>query len=98
MEEEISVQSQGVLRALSRCQKSGEFKDPTLVCEGERINVYKVVVCSQSGVLHVACTGNSKEASSGVYEFLDDSKIIVGKPVTGSQLFDLFVKPRVTRA
>ncbi|CEJ55684.1 hypothetical protein PMG11_01929 [Penicillium brasilianum] len=59
----ISVQSQGVLEALSRCQKSGEFTDLVLVCEGERINVHKVVVCSQSNVLHAACTGNFKLVS-----------------------------------
>ncbi|KAJ5159932.1 uncharacterized protein N7482_006936 [Penicillium canariense] len=79
MEEEISIQSQGALAALSRCQKSGEFTDLALVCEGERINVHKVVVCSQSDVLHAACIGNFKEASSAVYEFLDDKKLIVGK-------------------
>ncbi|CEJ55685.1 hypothetical protein PMG11_01929 [Penicillium brasilianum] len=60
----ISVQSQGVLEALSRCQKSGEFTDLVLVCEGERINVHKVVVCSQSNVLHAACTGNFKASMS----------------------------------
>lgn len=48
-----------VLQIIS-CQKSGEFTDLALVCEGERINVHKVVVCSQSDVLYAACTGNFK--------------------------------------
>ncbi|QQK42181.1 BTB/POZ fold [Penicillium digitatum] len=79
---DISSQPSGVLGALSRCQKSGEFTDLTFICEGESFNVHKVVVFSQSDVLHAACTGNFKEASSALFDLNEDSKIIVGKLVS----------------
>lgn len=38
----------------------GKFTDFTLICEGERIEVHRVMVCSHSKVLRAACTGSFK--------------------------------------
>lgn len=43
-----------------RCQRRGEFTDVTIICNGTKFEVHKVIVCSQSSVFHAACTGNFK--------------------------------------
>jgi hypothetical protein len=47
---------QGVIDAISKSQRQGEFTDFTLTCEGESFLVHKVIVCSQSTVLRAACS------------------------------------------
>ncbi|KAJ5638621.1 hypothetical protein N7528_001011 [Penicillium herquei] len=68
--------------SLMRCHASGEFSDLTLVCEGHEFKVHKVLICSQIEAIHAACTGNFQEAQTGVYEFEDESYIIVSKMVS----------------
>ncbi|KAL1969767.1 hypothetical protein VTN77DRAFT_7276 [Rasamsonia byssochlamydoides] len=73
------VRFQRLMDAVSKSQQREEFTDFTLVCEGERFQVHKVIVCSQSAVLRAASMGPFKEASSGVYEMNEDSLPMVRK-------------------
>ncbi|KAF5644796.1 hypothetical protein F25303_5847 [Fusarium sp. NRRL 25303] len=68
-------------------RERGEFTDFPFACEGQTINVHKIIICSQSTVFHRACTGKLKvqfatkhtfmsankaqEASSGTYDIND---------------------------
>jgi len=70
---------QGVIDAISKSQRQGEFTDFTLTCEGESFLVHKVIVCSQSTVLRAACSKPFKEALSGVYIMEEDSLPMIKK-------------------
>jgi speckle-type POZ protein len=43
-----------------RCRDKGEFTDFVLRSKEDEFKVHKVVVCSQSKILHKACTGTFK--------------------------------------
>ncbi|THC88173.1 hypothetical protein EYZ11_012379 [Aspergillus tanneri] len=43
---------------LSKILSSGRYSDLTLTCDGQKFNVHKAIVCSQSPVLAAACNGN----------------------------------------
>ncbi|KAK6810547.1 hypothetical protein RU639_013718 [Aspergillus parasiticus] len=64
---------------LMKIWEEREFSDLTIICNGSRFEVHKAVVCSQSPVLRAACGGNFKEAQSGEYKMIGDSKLIVEK-------------------
>ncbi|KAG7003487.1 BTB/POZ domain-containing protein [Fusarium oxysporum f. sp. conglutinans] len=56
---------------MQKARESGEFTDFAFVCEGQTINVHKIIICGQSTVFQRACTGGFKEASSGIYDMND---------------------------
>ncbi|KAH7243996.1 hypothetical protein MRS44_016942 [Fusarium solani] len=64
------MNSQQTISQIVKAREAEEFTDFVFVCEGQRIPVHGVIVCSQSPVLRAACTGPFKEAS-GQY-FMDD--------------------------
>ncbi|PYI27947.1 hypothetical protein BP00DRAFT_308752, partial [Aspergillus indologenus CBS 114.80] len=45
----------------------GEYTDFALECDGVKIPVHKVIVCSQIQAFAAACTGGFKEGCSGIY-------------------------------
>ncbi|KAA8641532.1 BTB/POZ domain-containing protein [Aspergillus tanneri] len=47
---------------LSKILSSGRYSDLTLTCDGQKFNVHKAIVCSQSPVLAAACNGNFQES------------------------------------
>ncbi|MCJ1389092.1 hypothetical protein MMC18_001946 [Xylographa bjoerkii] len=51
--------------------KSGQFSDLTIKCNGTERRVHRVVICVQSPVFTVMCTGAFKEATSGVIDLSD---------------------------
>ncbi|KAJ6024052.1 hypothetical protein N7540_004849 [Penicillium herquei] len=77
-----SDQSSTIGDCLMRCQKAGEFSDLLLVCEGHEFKVHKFVVCSQVQPIHAACTKGFKETNTGIYEFEDESHIVVLKAIS----------------
>ncbi|KAJ6024050.1 hypothetical protein N7540_004847, partial [Penicillium herquei] len=58
-----------------------EFSDLIIVCEGVGFKVHKVVICPQVPAFYAACTSGFqqylKETFTGVYEFEEESHIIV---------------------
>ncbi|KAE9992671.1 hypothetical protein EG327_008272 [Venturia inaequalis] len=63
---------------LSNKLTSGEFSDLTIKCGGKKFSVHKVIVCSQSPVLHNACKkGGFKESETGVIDLPDDDLALV---------------------
>lgn len=44
----------------TRALKNGDFTDFAFICEGERIAVHRVIICSQSPVFRTACIGPFK--------------------------------------
>ncbi|KAJ5714614.1 uncharacterized protein N7483_011795 [Penicillium malachiteum] len=67
---------------LMRYQKTGEFSDLLPVCEGHRFKVHKVIICSQVEPIHAACTQDFKEAHTRIYEFEEESHIVVRKVIS----------------
>ncbi|EED11743.1 conserved hypothetical protein [Talaromyces stipitatus ATCC 10500] len=63
---------QWALRVLTRIRELREFSDLTIVCEGVKYEVHKAIICSQSPVLHAACTGGfqANESSPIVDRFV----------------------------
>ncbi|RAH80210.1 hypothetical protein BO86DRAFT_380749 [Aspergillus japonicus CBS 114.51] len=47
--------------------KMGEYTDFALECDGVKIPVHKVIVCSQIQAFAAACAGGFKEGCSGIY-------------------------------
>lgn len=80
-----------------RARESGEFTDFAFVCEGQTINVHKIIVCIQSTVFRTACTGKFKvplvaehtcmpvnkaqEAFSAIYDLNDHPLDFVNKMI-----------------
>ncbi|KAJ6024051.1 hypothetical protein N7540_004848 [Penicillium herquei] len=67
---------------MTRNGPAREFSDLTLVCEGHEFKVHKVLICSQIETIHAACTEIFQEAQTGVYEFEEESHIVVSKVVS----------------
>ncbi|KAG5821473.1 hypothetical protein H9Q74_000283 [Fusarium xylarioides] len=82
---------------MQKARESGEFTDFAFVCQGQTINVHKIIICGQSTVFQRACTGKFKvplaskhismpankvqEASSGIYDMNDHPLDVVNKMV-----------------
>ncbi|RBA15807.1 hypothetical protein FPRO05_12414 [Fusarium proliferatum] len=82
---------------MQKARESGEFTDFAFVCEGQTINVHKIIICGQSTVFQRACTGKFKvpaaakytympankaqEASSGIYDMNDHPLDVVNRMV-----------------
>ncbi|KAK4033062.1 hypothetical protein C8A01DRAFT_50278 [Parachaetomium inaequale] len=66
---------------ISQARERDEFTDFVLTCGTERFPVHKVIVCSQSNVLHAACSKPFREAASGEYEIADQSPAMVRRIV-----------------
>ncbi|KAK4148497.1 hypothetical protein C8A00DRAFT_47652 [Chaetomidium leptoderma] len=66
---------------VSRARERDEFTDFVLSCGAERFPVHKVIVCSQSKVLHAACRKPFREAASGEYEIAEQSPAMVRRMV-----------------
>lgn len=54
-----------------RSREQGRYTDFTLICEGMKFEVHKIILCSQSPVFDAACT-ESFMASDGA-EMLSES-------------------------
>ncbi|KAF5581144.1 hypothetical protein FPCIR_10319 [Fusarium pseudocircinatum] len=82
---------------MQKARESGEFTDFAFVCQGQTINVHKIIICAQSTVFQRACTGKFKvplavkdtfmpanktqEASSGTYDLNDHPLDVVNRMV-----------------
>ncbi|KAF4495007.1 hypothetical protein FAGAP_8833 [Fusarium agapanthi] len=66
---------------MQKARESGEFTDFAFVCEGQTINVHKIIICGQSTVFQRVCTGKFKEASSGIYDMNDHPLDVVNRMV-----------------
>ncbi|KAF5630284.1 hypothetical protein F52700_7306 [Fusarium sp. NRRL 52700] len=78
-------------------RENGEFTDFAFVCEGQTINVHKIIIFGQSTVFQRACTGKfnvtlsvkhtslltneTQEASSGIYDMNDHPLDVVNRMV-----------------
>ncbi|KAF5556622.1 kelch 21 [Fusarium mexicanum] len=82
---------------MQKARESGEFTDFAFVCEGQTINVHKIIICGQSTVFQKVCTGKFKvplaalhtfmptneaqEAFSGIYDMNDHPLDVVNRMV-----------------
>ncbi|PVH71125.1 hypothetical protein DL98DRAFT_471994 [Cadophora sp. DSE1049] len=65
-------QTQSLVESITRCFDDDTYSDLTIVCGDRSWKVHRVVVCSQSRVLHAACMTGFKEAQTGVVDLDDD--------------------------
>ncbi|KAJ9130599.1 hypothetical protein NKR23_g12120 [Pleurostoma richardsiae] len=79
-----------LMSGLKRAREREEHIDLVLVCGPERYPVHKVIVCSQSPVLHAACTKPFKEAALGEYQLVEQSPVIVRLTKTAKRAFALW--------
>ncbi|KAF5718243.1 hypothetical protein FMUND_5339 [Fusarium mundagurra] len=82
---------------MQKARESGEFTDFALICNGQTINVHKIIICGQSTVFQRACSGKFKlllsdkhtfmaankvqEASAGIYDMYDHPLDVVNRMV-----------------
>jgi len=78
---------------ISTCQRDGAFVDLTLEHEEARFEVHRVIVCSQSKVIHKACTLEFEDKSAKSFPMVDISRTEVEKLIdffyTGSYTEDI---------
>ncbi|EGU87878.1 hypothetical protein FOPG_09471 [Fusarium oxysporum f. sp. conglutinans race 2 54008] len=60
---------------MQKARESGEFTDFAFVCEGQTINVHKIIICGQSTVFQRACTGGFKVPLAAKYTFMPANKV-----------------------
>ncbi|KAI3580069.1 hypothetical protein IWW34DRAFT_694623 [Fusarium oxysporum f. sp. albedinis] len=60
---------------MQKARESGEFTDFAFVCEGQTINVHKIIICGQSTVFQRACTGGFKVPLAAKYTFIPANKV-----------------------
>ncbi|KAK8145657.1 hypothetical protein G3M48_004178 [Beauveria asiatica] len=65
------------IQKLHQNQTEGLFRDLQLLCDGQIIDVHKIIICSYSPVLFAALSGPYQEQDEGVYEIKDSSYPIV---------------------
>ncbi|KAF8856918.1 hypothetical protein BDZ45DRAFT_653565 [Acephala macrosclerotiorum] len=70
-------QAQSVVDAITRCFDSDTYSDLTIKCRDKSWKVHRVIVCSQSKVLHAACMAGFKETHTGVIDLDDDDPVPV---------------------
>ncbi|KAM0127186.1 hypothetical protein ACHAO1_009666 [Botrytis cinerea] len=70
-------EAQSVVDAITRCFDDGTYSDLIIKCRNRSWNVHRLIVCSQSKVLHAACMTGFKEADTGVIELNDDDPVSV---------------------
>ncbi|KAM3430532.1 hypothetical protein NHJ13734_007708 [Beauveria thailandica] len=65
------------IQKLHQNRTDGLFRDLQLLCDGQIIDVHKIIICSYSPVLFAALSGPYQEQDKGVYEIKDSSYPIV---------------------
>ncbi|KAH6715823.1 hypothetical protein BKA61DRAFT_334093 [Leptodontidium sp. MPI-SDFR-AT-0119] len=65
-------QAESVLDSIARCFDTEDYSDLTVKCRDRSWKVHRLIVCSQSKVLHAACTAGFKEAYTGIIDLDDD--------------------------
>ncbi|TEY28519.1 hypothetical protein BOTCAL_1019g00010 [Botryotinia calthae] len=70
-------EAQNVIDTITRCFDNGIYSDLIIKCRNRSWNVHRLIVCSQSKVLHAACMTGFKEADTGVIELNDDDPVSV---------------------
>ncbi|KAJ4132258.1 hypothetical protein NW765_014078 [Fusarium oxysporum] len=69
----MDYESRNFRKSLWQARQNHEFTDFAFICGAARFPVHKVVVCSQSKVFHIACTGLFKESSTNEYDLSESS-------------------------
>lgn len=70
-------QAKSVVDIITRCFDNDTYSDLTIKCCNKSWKVHRVIVCSQSKVLHAACMAGFKETHTGVIDLDDDDPVLV---------------------
>ncbi|XMA13707.1 hypothetical protein WAI453_006498 [Rhynchosporium graminicola] len=69
--------AQSFLDSITVCFDNDTYSDLTIKCRDRSWKVHRVIVCSQSNVLHAACMAGFKEAHTGVIDLDNDEPVSV---------------------